>query len=372
MEEPQLLHAFPDGTGKFFDEMSQPRVGEPSDKTKYQTFCLDDIVLTVADSQDVQDKDSADASKALADKSRVAQLYLNPDNATDKFKMELWEAANEGYFSKKGFAKDAAGKYRNVIVEYSPHTRAVVFCSGFHDVFDKRTVSAGADFGKKHVRRRRAARLNDADVSFREDIVATSNWDVYTAKDCGNFAFHLLQYGAVDFTNNVMYCAGDLLELPARAGAGVTAGQVGNHRDDGMKNSMQRWNVKNYEVRLTNRTTLKGKTFCLFEAKLDNYGGKHISRRRSREGRWGRRVVDGQGHFPPAGQRLRPGAGAVPGCDHRGHRRGALRLPGRRPRDRARQRTARRDTSTIWTTTPAWSGTSSTTPACLTCPTTDP
>jgi hypothetical protein len=275
---------FTDGTGKFFDDLVDDPdgawaslVGQASDKTKYQTFSLDDIVLTVVDSQDVKDKDSADADKALAADSRVAQLYLNPDNATDKYKMELWEVAAPGYYSTKGFARDKHGKYRNVIVEYHPHTRAAVFCSGFHDVYDKRTKNAGADFAKKHVVGARAAKLNDADVSFQENVVCTDKWEDYTAEGCGNFAFHLLQYGAVDFTNNVMYCAlVTYWSCRMQAGAGVTGAEVDNHRDEGMKNSMQRWNVKNYEVRLTNRTTLKGKTFCLFENKLDDFGGKHI------------------------------------------------------------------------------------------------
>lgn len=255
-----------DGTGKFFDVITDADLEAAYALEKAIAFSLDDIVLIEGNSQDVKDKDNADAAKALSADSRVALLYLDYNDA---FKVKVHRPqAKAAYHSDLAFT-------RNVIVDYNPDTRVVVFCSGFYDVFDKRTVEP-ADFTKQQIVGARAAKLDDADVHFKAAIRADGTYKACTAANCGNFDLHFLQYGGVDDAKGQMIFAQvTFWSCRLKTGAGGTAANVLKYREEGFANAMTRWNAKDYEFVPTNRNDAKGKTYNMFEAKLDAAGGKH-------------------------------------------------------------------------------------------------
>jgi hypothetical protein len=286
----------PGNTGKFFDELTEADIKAAFDPGKPLAFSLDDIVLIDSGGTQMDkttmDKTDADADKALSADSRITLLDLDP---AASFKVRVYEprtaVGDKAPFWTKSdysFCKDTAGAYRNVIVKYSQYARVIVFCSGFHDIYDKRTTDA--DFTKTQVLGARAAKLNDADVHVTERITANANEGDYASSWCGNFDLHFLQYGAVDADSAkkhkemlfalVTYWSCRLKTGPNVVVSGVAKSvlpaDVAKFREEGMKNAMDRWNVKDYEFHLTNRSDLRGKSFALFEAKLDSGGGTHI------------------------------------------------------------------------------------------------
>jgi hypothetical protein len=265
---------------KFFDELANTDIEVSYSKATPLIFCLDDIVLTTnAGSQAIKDKDSSDADQALSENSRIVILKTDPG---DKYKVTVYKPRGKAaYWSESEFKKETATTTRrNVIVDYPINPRVVLFCNGFHDVYDKRTKNP--NFANKEVAGARAAVLNDTDITCHAPIVATSSFGDYTAEDCGNFVFYALQYAGVDTTDadatkhRVVFALVTYWNCRLTTNAYTVAADVDNAREKGMENSMARWNAKDYEFHFTNRADIVGKTFSLFEAKRDDLGGKHL------------------------------------------------------------------------------------------------
>ena len=263
---------------KFFDELTADDIKAAFDKSKPLGFSLDDIVLIKGNSQNIQDKDKNGGTKDLSEHSRLSLLYLDHK---DTFKVKIHNPRDKApYYSKTEFVKDGANKYRNVIVGGDPWTRAVIFCSGFYDIYNKRTETA--DFAKKEVLGARAAKLEDADISCHARITADPKiYGDYAAGNCGNFSFHFLQCGGVDTDQKrlmfalVTYWHCRLQKAADARGTGIAAAHVKKFVEEGMKNSMDRWNGKDYEFHIKDRNDMRGKFFAFFEAKIDEAGGKH-------------------------------------------------------------------------------------------------
>lgn len=251
---------------KFFDELTEDEIEASYDKSKPLIFSLDDIVLTTeSDTQAVKDKSESDSDKDLSEHSRVAILHLDPD---DKYNVKIWDPITTAvYHSKKAFVKDGADKYRNVLAEYAPNARAVIFCNGVYHVYDKRTKTA--TYSDKHVKGARAARLNDADVATPKRVFS-NNSDCYADANFSpvsggagfvhkprSFPLYYLHYGDTDGTT--VY--GILLTLYSFRffdNTGYTSGSytskdittnyddVRKYQNEGLKTALDRWNGKKY------------------------------------------------------------------------------------------------------------------------------
>jgi len=268
---------------KFFNELTEDEVDGSLARSGQLSFSLDDIVLTDnGGSQAVKDKDIAGTAKDLSKHSRVAIIHLDVD---DKYKVKVFDPRPESeaaYHSKTLFGKTASDTYRNVLVQYPENPRAVLFCSGVHDIFDKRTATA--DFSKFEILGARAAKLKDADVSlsrvFNQPSDITKGYVFRTRV----FDLHYLHYAATDGTT--VYAAmlshwscfvfAEATKKPAWAVSAVTnplnltedIADVRPFRGHGLARAMVRWNEKDYEFeQADNGTDLRIKTFCLFEAK---------------------------------------------------------------------------------------------------------
>lgn len=262
------------GTGKFFGDLTEADIESANDSSKPLTFSLDDIVLVAANgSQVIRDKDENDSAQDLSEHSRVTLLYLDHG---DDFKVTIFrEKADAQYHSDLEFRQ-------NVIVEYHPSTRAVMFCSDFYDVYDKRTRQVGDfDFAKKHILGARAAMIDDSDISDTNVFDSASDVTNAYVHRIRNYGLHYLHLGAVDGTRVVSalvtHWSG---RFTINAGLGGTATDKTNYETMGMNNAMQRWNRKDYQLeRLSGSEDTRIKTFCLFEAKQDiggvKRGGKH-------------------------------------------------------------------------------------------------
>ena len=270
---------------KFFDELTEGDIEASLVKATPFAFSLDDIVLTdAAGSPAVQDKDLADGDVALSEHSRFALLHLDPE---DKFKVKVHDPRDEAaYHSKSTFAKDGANTWRNVILVQPFNTRVVVFCNGFHDIFDKRTTVA--DFSAKQMLGARAAQLEDVHVSVKKDFLPTSVTDVSSAyvHMARNYILYYLHYGSCDgskvygavVTHWPSFVFSTDAERPAtfswteltspkRPTTGDAA-DARKYRKEGMANAMKRWNEKDYELEpVGDPQDVLIKFFKLFEAK---------------------------------------------------------------------------------------------------------
>ncbi len=262
---------FFDGKGKFSYDMTADDIKKSLKDDGPLIYCLDDVVLTKTDgSQVIKDKDKTPTDKDLSDDSRVTLLYLNHK---DKYNITIHNPNPKAqYHTNLKFNK-------NIIIDYHADTRAVVFCSNFYDIYDKRTEkNADFDFTKKHILGARAAMIDDNRVSHKDNI-RTNDYTDYCG-GCGNFDIHYLHYAVVDIKNKklvsalVSFWSCRLYKDTANGG---TDNYVKKYRETGMQNAMGRWNAKDYELHLTNREDYKAKTFAMFEAKVnDDSGGPHL------------------------------------------------------------------------------------------------
>lgn len=261
---------FSDGNGKFGDTLTADDIKKTTDPSKPLIYSLDDVALIKADgSQAITDADKDGAAKDLSDDSRVTVFHLD---SGDTFKIKIHKPEDTAaYYTELKFKQ-------NLIVDYPNDTRAVVFCSNFYHVFDKRTEkTADFDFSKKHVLGARAALIDDNRISHKATIT-TSDYTDYCG-GIGNFDLYYLHYAGIDTKNNRIVSA--LItywtcRLYKDTGNGGTDAHVTAYREKGMGNAMGRWNSKDYTLQLTNREDYLGKTFALFEAKVnDDAGGLH-------------------------------------------------------------------------------------------------
>jgi hypothetical protein len=280
---------------KFFDELTDDEIEASYDKAKPLKFSLDDIVLVDgAGAQTVKDQDKGGTAKALSKHSRFAILHLDPD---DKYNTKIWKPrATAAYHSDLGFTKeDGVDTVRNVLADYPLNARAVLFCSGVHHIYNKRTEAA--TFGDKHIKGVRAAKLDDADVSSPKRVF-NNNAD----RDAGYvhktrvFPMYYLHYGDTDGTT--VY--GILLTLytfrffdDAHKPVSWTDpdpitnsyADVRKYQEEGLERAMKRWNGRGYQIeQKDDKTEFVIKPFFFFESKnvedpldtINEVGGKHI------------------------------------------------------------------------------------------------
>ncbi len=280
---------FSDSTkNKFFDELlatDDPDLEGSCTKATKLTFSLDDIVLVKAGSQDVKDRDYQDNDVDRSEYSRVTILYLDP---ADKYKIKVHAPRiNAAYWSDLLFQKEtgASTVYRNAVADGPINPRVVVFCDGFHDVFDKRTTTA--TFASKEILGARAAVLEDTDISSPKTVFngPSALTDAYVHR-LRLFHLHYLHYGETDGTTvygalvTFWNCRFTLM-----GPEGGTDAIEKVYREEGMERAMTRWNEKDYTFEQEeDKNELVVKHFCLFEAKdvenpSGNYewlGGAHI------------------------------------------------------------------------------------------------
>lgn len=250
----------------------KPYGGKTTAATDPLFFSLNDIVLIKADgSQIVKDKDAADVEKALSADSRVTLLYLDKD---DKFKVKIYAPRAEApYFSKPDFTE-------NLIYNYHPSTRAVIFCGDFYHAYDKRTEKTGTfDFAKKHVLGARAALINDADISAKESFILTTDanrTNAYSGAGCGNYDLHFIYRCGLSKGKNVsaliLYWSGSFKKDAANGGTDADAQLF---LEKGLLNAMNRNNAKDYTLaKHTGTRDMLIKMFIFYEGKHKDRGGK--------------------------------------------------------------------------------------------------
>jgi hypothetical protein len=265
--------------GKFFDELTEDEIAESSAKAKPLRFSLDDIVLTKNDgSQVVKDRDVGNGEIDRTKYSRFTILHL--DRADERL-VKVWKPrADAVYHSDLLFVKEAgATVYRNCIIDHPPNARAVLFCSGMHDVWDKRTESASK--ANKAICGARAARLDDADVTAKKafsdpgDVAAGY---VHRTRGSNNYFLHYADTdGATVFGIMLSHFSIRAFSLQAEKPGVWDATKrpiidkpepARKYRKDGLKNAMVRWNEKKYQYEQADKgNTFIIKSFFLFEAK---------------------------------------------------------------------------------------------------------
>ena len=265
---------------KFFDELAaadDPALEASYVKATRLTFSLDDIVLVVGAALTPVAKDKTDSDSVEVDfseYSRLAVLALEPDaDPKKKYKFGVYDPRDDAvYWSKCSFQKESTGAppvQRNVIIDYPVNPRAVVFCNGFYDIYDKRTETA--DFTKKQIVGARAAKQEDTDISSKKKVFkAPADVTGHYVHRERAFQLHYLHYAGTDGT--IVYGAFVTLWSarfqPDPAGNGATNSAVKIYREDGMKRAMDRWNEKDYYFEeADDKLDIIVKHLCLFEAK---------------------------------------------------------------------------------------------------------
>lgn len=261
---------------KFFDELLPGDIDDSFTDSKKLTFSLDDIVLVDTRGQEIKDKDKDDNDKDISKHSRVALLYLDPD-PNKNFKVMIYRPRPEAaYHSLSELEKN-----RNVIIDYHVNTRVVIFCSGFYDIYNKRTE--GADFTKNQIEGARVAKLNDGDISapavtFNTDADVAAGYvhmkrffKLYYLHYCNTDA-NLVYSALVTYWSAQLICGTDneytamsLQDKFNACGARVpssfdanewhmfpgTAAQKKRATEEGFENAMERWNNKDYQMEET-------------------------------------------------------------------------------------------------------------------------
>jgi len=235
-------------------------------------FSLDDIVLIKSDgSQIIKDKNHLDAPLDLHADSRITMLYLDK---ADKYKVKVYKPkTNETYFSNIEFKK-------NLITDYHSAARAIIFCSQFYHIFDKRTKKGtGFVYAKKHIIGARAALIYDKDVSGRQALKYSQTYfdKGYLGDGCGNIELHYLHACEVKDSKLVgaliIYWSGRFVVDATKGGVAL---DKTHFVQEGMQNAMDRMNAKDYQLeKHSGPYDIIVKTFIFYEAKKDTRGGKH-------------------------------------------------------------------------------------------------
>lgn len=248
-------------------------------------FSLDDIVLVNnAGVQTVSDKDDTGALQPLSEHSRVTLLYMDED---DKYKVKIHQPLDkEPFFSKieGGFPINLIhGHWFNQLNKLHSPVRAVVFCSDFYHVYDKRTTAVnGFDYTKGHVLGARAAMIDDPACSSKKKCSGWNADDVtagYVTDGAGNYELQYLHNCAS--SNGTLYSA---LVIYWSCRVSITDGAVAadqtNLIEKGMQNAMVRYGTKDYQFEKTgDGEDVIIKTLVLYEAKQQyKVGGTDIKR----------------------------------------------------------------------------------------------
>jgi hypothetical protein len=269
-------------------------------------FSLDDIVLVKANGkQDIKDKDDADGSEDLSDKSRISLLHVVGRN------LELYKPRDKEapYFSKIAFKDNK----ENLITDVPPNTRLIIFANDFYSVYNKRAGQTAGTFdptkATKEIKGCRAAMIGDAD-SHATLIVpdpgppAVDSWNAphyrYFARGTGNFELHYIHNGCKIAESGRMkvkvrsfllvYWNGRFKHHRYAPVAGnkniknvsvnFLKGRVKKFEKQGMTNAKNRWDSKGYvfepkSYHAQNKGKLQIKPVFFFEAKEKDRGGKH-------------------------------------------------------------------------------------------------
>jgi len=253
-------------------------------------FSLDDIVLIYNNGrQRLRDKKFtynsgtktySEAYVALSNKSQISLLHIDGEE------LKLYKPidAKAPYNSKINFE----GNKRNLITDVPYNTRAVVFCNKVYSVFDQRVGQKANTFNpfsaRKEVKGCRAAAEKDPANHCRMKVYYTDSV-LYHASGVGNFELHYIHNGcSITSVGNphavkvrsflLVYWNGHFIRK-----AGVNAAELKKYYQDGLLNSVNRWQGKGYLLEpqtlgTGNKGKVQIKPVFFFEAKLNRLGGK--------------------------------------------------------------------------------------------------
>ncbi len=257
---------------------------------KYLLFSLDDIVLVDSNMiQNInnaagnkpQDLDDSDNKVDLNASSRLTLFYLD---RTKKYQLKIYKprTAHNPYFSKINFTQN-----KNLIIDTYRDERLIVFCNGFYNITNKRTVNTPASrfkFSQDHILGARAAVLDDADVYKSKDIHVTLGTGAvpaamsgYVHQNCGNYELHYLhkcgQHGGKPISYLIVYWNCRFKKHATITNPQFTAARA-QWEKVGMTNSMTRTN-RPYELEMkSGPEDIVIRLYHFYEAKLDGFGGK--------------------------------------------------------------------------------------------------
>lgn len=289
---------------RVFNEILELKpVGEDeTDPEEPMVFSLDDIVLVnQTRRQEVQDKDrnDADITGRLNDDSRYALFYIDytteetlPDGSTKNFRrLEIHNPDEQYPFYTEGPFTT------NLITDVPGNTRIVYFCNTFHDVYDKRSVTAdgGCDLDANQVLGARIAVPNDSELqaseaisardanhrargySFTDDNQQVGNYRIHYFHHCGDLDEKPLSCLLLHWSCR-LYREPHEIGSPGEAVPQARPIDVENHRRFGMTNAMDRLNRDYVVVPKTDNEELYIRGFHYMEAKPPNNNGPQMNR----------------------------------------------------------------------------------------------
>lgn len=251
-------------------------------------FSFDDIVLVDKNgSQNISDRNAfAETAnpkgqpKPLSERSRVRILHVDlNDNKLKIYEPDSSGSVDDRYKSSLiRFQKDKEGKFSNLILADELNTRVVVFCGEFYDVTNKRTLeSSSLDYSKNNILGCRKAVVNDSDCHFFEVFRHDSAEKTVHCSGIGDFEVHYFHGGGFSKDNihsfQLIYWS-TFFEKdtnPTVGGVGdfrpATQNEVDDFKSSGMINSMNHWNVKEYQYEdEAKKNNIIIKPFFYFEA----------------------------------------------------------------------------------------------------------
>ncbi len=246
----------------------KPFGNETTKKDKPLVFSFDDIVLVGENGeQNITDRNAFSEAanpkgqpKKLSKESRVRILHVDLNDN----KLKIFESNPSGTVTERHesslirFQKDKAGKHSNLILAENINTRVIVFCGEFYDVTNKRAVQSGSfDFSKNNILGCRTAVLNDSDCHFFEVFRYDNAEKTVHCAGIGDFELHYFHGGGFSkdkiYSYQLIYWSSFINKdtNPTIGGVGdfkpATQAEVDDFKSTGMINSMNHWNVKEYE-----------------------------------------------------------------------------------------------------------------------------
>lgn len=251
--------------------------GKRADSAKPLIFSFDDVVLVKSDgSQEIKDRDTSNSSINLSADSRMSLFHVKDKDLV----LYNPEEAKKPYFTKLEFKE-------NLIVDVPPEARVASFANDFYSIYNKRAAQGSEPFrAAQDIKGCRAALLNDTDCHFAMPIRgndASITHTRYFAKGTGNYELHYLQNGClIDGPDGLkrrsfLMVYWNCRYTSAAAPNAVSAAKVRKFETEGMKNSQDRWQDKEYTIEWVsgNIKDLQIKPVFFFEAKKPGFGGSH-------------------------------------------------------------------------------------------------